>query len=32
VLPFSHGTRPHGPDARVQRITANAIERAIGSA
>jgi hypothetical protein len=32
VLPFSHGTRPHGPDPRVQRITANAIERAIGSA
>jgi hypothetical protein len=28
-LPFSHGTRPHGPDERVQRITKNALDRAI---
>jgi hypothetical protein len=29
VLPYSHWCRPHGPDARVQRITKNAIERGI---
>jgi hypothetical protein len=28
-LPFSHGTRPHGPDERVQRITRNVFDRAI---
>jgi hypothetical protein len=26
-LPFSHNGRPHGPDARVQRITRNLFER-----
>ena len=30
MLPWSHFSRPHGPDARVQRITANALKRAIG--
>lgn len=30
VLPWSHFTRPHGPDERVQRITRNLIDRAIG--
>lgn len=30
MIPWSHYSRPHGPDARVQRITANAIRRAIG--
>lgn len=29
MLPWSHDSRPHGPDARVQRITANLIDRAI---
>lgn len=29
TLPWSHGSRPHGPDARVQRITRNLLERAI---
>ncbi len=29
VLPWSHWSRPHGPDERVQRITRNLIERAI---
>ncbi|MCP5560295.1 MAG: hypothetical protein H7A55_21300 [Verrucomicrobiaceae bacterium] len=29
MIPWSHWSRPHGPDARVQRITKNAIERAI---
>ncbi|HWQ54497.1 MAG TPA: N,N-dimethylformamidase beta subunit family domain-containing protein [Bryobacteraceae bacterium] len=29
ILPWSHGVRPHGPDARVQRITRNALERAL---
>jgi hypothetical protein len=27
MLPWSHWTRPHGPDPRVQRITANLLER-----
>ena len=27
---WSHWARPHGPDERVQRITQNLIERAIG--
>jgi len=30
TLPWSHWTRPHGPDERVQRITHNALRRAIG--
>jgi len=29
VLPWSHWSRPHGPDERVQRITKNLLERAI---
>ena len=29
VLPWSHWTRPHGPDPRVQRITHNLLDRAI---
>ncbi len=29
VLPWSHSTRPHGPDERVQRITKNLIDRAL---
>lgn len=29
VLPWSHWNRPHGPDARVQRITKNVLDRAI---
>jgi hypothetical protein len=29
MLPWSHGSRPHGPDARVQRITHNLLQRAI---
>jgi hypothetical protein len=29
ILPWSHFSRPHGPDARVQRITANLISRAL---
>ncbi|MCA9226996.1 MAG: hypothetical protein KDA47_15345 [Planctomycetales bacterium] len=30
MLPWSHWSRPHGPDARVQRITHNLLRRAIG--
>ena len=30
VLPWSHWTRPHGPDDRVQRITHNLLRKAIG--
>lgn len=30
MLPWSHGSRPHGPDARVQRITKNLLDRVIG--
>ncbi len=30
ILPYSHFSRPHGPDARVQQITANLLHRAIG--
>jgi hypothetical protein len=30
MLPWSHWSRPHGPDARVQRITENILRRAIG--
>lgn len=29
TLPWSHWTRPHGPDERVQRITRNLLEKAI---
>ena len=29
IIPWSHYSRPHGPDARVQRITANALKRAL---
>jgi hypothetical protein len=31
TLPWSHWTRPHGPDERVQRITHNLLKRAIGA-
>ncbi|MEW6305276.1 MAG: N,N-dimethylformamidase beta subunit family domain-containing protein [Verrucomicrobiota bacterium] len=30
MLPWSHWSRPHGPDERVQRITQNLLKRAIG--
>jgi len=30
--PWSHYSRPHGPDERVQRITANTLKRALGRA
>jgi len=30
TLPWTHWTRPHGPDERVQRITLNLLRRAIG--
>ena len=29
MLPWSHWSRPHGPDDRVQRITKNLLDRAI---
>ena len=29
VLPWSHWTRPHGPDERVQQITHNLLKRAV---
>ena len=29
MLPWSHWSRPHGPDARVQKITKNLIDRAL---
>jgi hypothetical protein len=29
TLPWSHWTRPHGPDERVQKITLNLLQRAI---
>ena len=29
-LPWTAGCRPHGPDARVQRMTKNLLDRAIG--
>ncbi len=29
TLPWSHWSRPHGPDERVQRITRNLLERAL---
>ena len=31
VLPWSHWSRPHGPDARVQQITHNLLQRALAS-
>ncbi|HEU0142955.1 MAG TPA: N,N-dimethylformamidase beta subunit family domain-containing protein [Bryobacteraceae bacterium] len=30
MLPWSHWTRPHGPDARVQRVTQNLLRKALG--
>jgi len=30
TLPWSHWSRPHGPDPRVQRITHNLLRKAIG--
>ena len=30
TLPWSHWSRPHGPDERVQRITKNFLDRVIG--
>lgn len=30
MLPWSHWSRPHGPDARVERMTRNLLERALG--
>lgn len=30
ILPWSHGVRPHGPDARVQKVTDNLLHRALG--
>jgi len=30
TLPWSHWSRPHGPDERVQRITHNLLRRALG--
>jgi len=29
MLPWSHRSRPHGPDERVRRITANLLDRAV---
>ncbi|MBL8178666.1 MAG: hypothetical protein JNK48_28590 [Bryobacterales bacterium] len=29
ILPWSHWVRPHGPDARVQKITSNLLRRAL---
>ena len=29
IIPWSHFSRPHGPDARVQRITANLLRRTL---
>ncbi len=31
MLPWSHGSRPHGPDPRVQVITRNLLDHAIAS-
>jgi len=30
MLPWSHWSRPHGPDVRVQRMTKNLIDQAVG--
>jgi hypothetical protein len=32
ILPWSHWSRPHGPDPRVQQITRNLLERALAQA
>jgi hypothetical protein len=32
ILPWSHWSRPHGPDPRVQTITRNLLNRAVGPA
>lgn len=32
MLPWSHWSRPHGPDERVQQITHNLLRRALGAA
>lgn len=32
TLPWSHWSRPHGPDPRVQRITKNLLDRALKTA
>ena len=31
ILPWSHWSRPHGPDERVQQMTANLLKKAIGN-
>jgi hypothetical protein len=31
MLPWSHWSRPHGPDERVQKITSNLLRRAIAN-
>lgn len=31
ILPWSHWSRPHGPDPRVQRITRNVLKRALAN-
>ncbi len=31
MLPWSHWSRPHGPDERVQRITHNLLRRSLGT-
>ena len=31
ILPWSHGSRPHGPDPRVQQMTQNLLNRAASS-
>jgi hypothetical protein len=31
MLPWSHWSRPHGPDERVRKITANFLKRALDS-
>lgn len=31
MLPWSHWSRPHGPDARVQQVTQNVLRRALGA-
>ena len=31
IIPWSHFSRPHGPDSRVQKITANALARLLQS-
>ncbi|WP_166822826.1 twin-arginine translocation signal domain-containing protein [Thalassoroseus pseudoceratinae] len=31
ILPWSHGSRPHGPDTRVQQVTRNLLDRAVAN-